>query len=100
MAKNLMRVIRGDLLEYVFVMDGIYEDMLFTCIGQGICSHLPYSEEHGGYVLRLTSAQTAHLAPKKCWYDLTGTLKDGSKLTVIYRGTFAVSQKPVKIREV
>lgn len=98
MADNFtVTAIRGDLLERYFVLseaslDAIQE-VCFTCKGQGICVHLPYSETQGGYCLRLSSEETEQLLPRTNYYDLTAVLIDGNETTLIHNGTFKVLEK-------
>lgn len=90
-------VIIGDLLERYFILDGVeriaVECLCFSCVEQGICVHLPFSELQGGWCLRLTSELTAQLLPKISYYDLTAKLIDGNTVTLIRNATFTVISK-------
>lgn len=93
----------GDLLECYFVLSSVdaaaVKEMCFTCKGQGICVHLPYSTVQGGWCLRLGSDVTSKLLPRINYYDLTAELVDGNFVTLIYQGTFTVRRKNNKVCE-
>lgn len=98
MADNFtIMAIVGDLLERYFVLKDVeiaaIKEVCFTCEGQGICVHLPYSELQEGYCLRLGSDITSQLLPRTNYYDLTATLIDGNVVTLIRDGTFLVQRK-------
>lgn len=98
-----INAIIGDLLECYFVLNSVdvvaIKGMCFTCRGQGICVHLPYSRLQGGWCLRLGSNTTSSLRPGTNYYDLTAELVDGNSITIIYRGTFTVRRKDNKVCE-
>lgn len=99
---NITAII-GDLLERYFILNSVdtaaIKEVCFSCRGQGICVHLPYSKLQGGYCLRLGSETTRLLRPKTSYYDLTAELIDGNKITLIYQGTFTVQRKNNKVCE-
>lgn len=95
--KFKITAIIGDLLERYFALEQVdvqaVKEMCFTCIGQGICVHLPYSEKQKGWCLRLGSEITAQFRPRISDYDLTAVLVDGNRLTIIEDGLFTVRSK-------
>lgn len=101
--KFKITAVKGDLLERYFVLELVdvqaVEEMCFTCVGQGICVHLPYSDAQGGWCLRLGSEITAQFRSRICKYDLTATLIDGNDLTIIKDGVFTVRDKNNKLCE-
>lgn len=101
-AYNIDAII-GDLLEYYFVLISVdaaaVKEMCFTCKGQGICVHLPFSTLQGGWCLRLGSDITKKLRPRINYYDLTAELVDGNSITLIYQGTFTVRRKNNQVCE-
>lgn len=97
-----LSVVQGDILEVYFILEGISSEeissVFFSCAEQSISEECEYSEEEGGYRLRLESDVTEGLAPIYGSYDLTVRFSDGNDFTALYEGDFAVLKKRNAIR--
>lgn len=94
--KDLM-VIRGDILEVYFELNGIDPDIVEKVMFQSdsalVYSELPYAELQKGYCLRLESDFTYNLKPSIGTYDLIVEFIDGNKITVAHECGFAILKK-------
>lgn len=87
----------GDLLERHLTISepslDIIDKIRFTCVGEGIYSYLPYSEEEGVWYLRFDKDVTSCFRPGTFIYDLTAILIDGNEYTLIYQGLLTAKAK-------
>lgn len=92
-----IRVIRGDILEVYFEIEGIAPEIIkrvcFRNDTVNLYTELPYSQIHEAYCLRIESECTDHFPPSFGSYDLTVELIDGNILTVVHEGEFTVLKK-------
>ena len=90
-------VIKGDVLEVYFELDGIpretVKEVVFNCDCADIHTCCPFSEERGGYCLRIRSEDTELHNPCIGSYDLVVEFIDGEFLTVVHEGLFAVLKR-------
>lgn len=101
--KYSITAIVGDLLECYFVTPLVeiaaVKQMMFSCKGQRICVHIPYSKRMDGWCLRLVGEQTRELRPGTFYFDLSAELVDGNTITLIRDGTFTVYDRENKLCE-
>lgn len=90
-------VIRGDVLEVYFEIDGISPEVVrqvcFKSDAAQIYTELPYSRLREAYCLRLGSEFTNSLRPSIGSYDLTVEFIDGNIITVAHERGFVVLKK-------
>lgn len=90
-------VIRGDVLEVYFEIDGISPNVVrqvcFKSDAAQIYVELPYSKLREAYCLRLESEYTNMLKPTIGSYDLTVEFIDGNIITVAHEREFIVLKK-------
>lgn len=94
-------VVRGDILQIYFDIDGIDPSIIntvhFSCQKQSLDVILARSKFNVGYWLNLSSKQTEDLIPCSGKYDLTVEFKGGERLTILRNVPFIVLEKSNKL---